>query len=49
MMMPMDMEMDMGDEDSYGDEQYYDEEMDMDPMGASGDTEGGAVYQYGNQ
>ena len=45
-MMPMDME--MGD-DSYGDEQYYDEEMDMDmdPMVASGDTDGGGVYQYG--
>lgn len=41
-MMPMGME--MGDE-SYGEEQYYDEEIDMDPMVASGDTEGdGALY-----
>ena len=42
------MDMEMG-EDSYY-EQYYDEEMDMDPMVGSGDTdEGGALYQYGNQ
>lgn len=45
MMMPMDM----GDDESYGDEEYYDEEMDIDPMIVSADMEGGAVYQYGNQ
>ena len=40
-MVPMDME--MGDDSYY--EQYYDEEMDMDPMVNSGDTdEGGALY-----
>ena len=36
------MPMDIGDGDSYGDELYYDEE--MDPLMASGDMEGGAVY-----
>ena len=48
-MVPHHMMMQMDMEDSYGEDQYYDEEMDeMDPMAASGDTEGGAVYQYGN-
>lgn len=41
--MQMDMEMDSYGEDEYGD---YDEE--MDGVMASGDTEGGVLYQDGN-
>ena len=42
------MDQEMG-EDSYGEEYGdYDEE-DMDPMVGSGDTDGGAFVQYGNQ
>lgn len=37
--------------DSYGDEEYeyeeYGDEMDMDGIAVSGDTEGAALYQYG--
>ena len=48
LMMEMQMDQEMG-EDSYGEEYGdYDEE-DMDPMVGSGDTDGGAFVQYGNQ
>ena len=40
------------DMDSYGEDEYgedYDDEMDMEGVGASGNTDGGsAIYQYGN-
>lgn len=40
------------DMDSYGDEDYeydYGDDMDMDGVAVSGDTEGAALYQYGGQ
>ena len=47
--MMMQMQMDMGDMDSYGEEDYGEYDDETDAVAASGDTEGAALYQYGNQ
>ena len=44
MMMAMQMEM-----DSYGEEDYGEYDDETDAVAASGDTEGAALYQVGNQ
>ena len=45
MMEQMQMDMEMGDDDSYGEDDYGDYDDEMDGMVASGDTEGGgALY-----
>jgi len=45
MMLEMQMDMEM---DSYGEDEYGDYDEEMDGMVASGDTEGGVLYQDGN-
>ena len=45
MMLEMQMDMEM---DSYGEDEYGDYDEEMDGVMASGDTEGGVLYQDGN-
>ncbi len=47
--MMLQMQMEMEEMDSYGDEEYGDYDEEMEGVVASGDTEGGVLYMDGNQ